>query len=84
MNHEVEDAESAATGSPTMVHISLEREAEVVSNVIGKLISFQLMMVLIWSLFNQYVEKYQVRKYFLLTLFFYSAWSKRKDILKVN
>ena len=73
MNHEVEDAESAATGSPTMVHISLEREAEVVSNVIGKLISFQLMMVLIWSLFNQYVEKYQVRKYFLLTLFFYSA-----------
>ena len=35
MNHEVEDAESAATGSPTMVHISLEREAEVVSNVIG-------------------------------------------------
>ena len=55
MNHEVEDAESAATGSPTMVHISLEREAEVVSNVIGELISFQLMKVLIRSLFNCYV-----------------------------
>ena len=59
MNHEVEDAESAATGSPTVVHISLEREAEVVSNVIGKLVSFhesfQLMMVLIWSVFNRYV-----------------------------
>ena len=36
MNHEVEDAESAATGQPTMVHISLEREADVVGNVIGR------------------------------------------------
>ena len=35
MNHEVDDPESAATGQPTMVNIMLEREADVVGNVIG-------------------------------------------------
>ena len=35
MNHTVEEKENAATGQPTMVNIVLEREADVVGNVIG-------------------------------------------------
>ena len=36
MNHAVDDPQSAATGQPTMINITLEREADIVGNVIGK------------------------------------------------
>ncbi len=37
MNHTVEDPEDAAANRPTNVHITLEREADLAGDVIGKI-----------------------------------------------
>jgi hypothetical protein len=40
MNHTVEDPEDAAANRPTNVHITLEREADLAGDVIGKILEY--------------------------------------------
>ena len=42
MNHTVEDPEDAAANRPTNVHITLEREADLAGDVIGKKLKYFL------------------------------------------